>query len=231
MLASSLKFRSKSELAYQWLRDAIVEGKLEPGSRLVIDDLANQLGVSQIPIREALSQLQAEGFVTFKPHVGATVTELSPALALEIFELLEAVEVHCGRTACHQVDDAFLDELELHLRRMDGLVDAPERFSQENADFHQLICRQAKTLLMETIVANVWLHWDRLRRRYLAQVFTRQTQIAQHEHWELLVALRARDPDQVEAVSRRHNRRAKEAYHRYMASQGQPLSPTLAGSK
>ncbi|HXF62695.1 MAG TPA: GntR family transcriptional regulator [Caldilineaceae bacterium] len=218
MLASP-KFRSKSELAYLWLRDAIIEGRLAPGSRLVIDELAPTLGVSQIPIREALSQLQAEGFVTYRPHAGATVSELHPSLAYEIFGLLEATEVICGRTACTLVSDAFLDELEARLRQIDGLVDDPERFSQENARFHQLICHQAGTILVETIVANVWLHWDRLRRHYLVPVFARQTRIAQQEHWLLLAALRARDPDQVEEISRRHNRRAKEAYHRYMESQ------------
>jgi DNA-binding GntR family transcriptional regulator len=222
---TSLKFRSKSELAYIWLRDAIVEGRLEPGSRLVIDDLAGQLGVSQIPIREALSQLQAEGFVIFKPHVGATVSELHLSLAYEIFGLLEAVEVICGRAACPLMSDEFLDELEAQLRLLDELVDDPERFSQGNARYHQAICQQAGTLLVESIVANVWLHWDRLRRRYLTAVFAQQTRIAQKEHWELLRALRARDPDQVEDISRRHNRRATEAYHRYMESQGPHTAP------
>ena len=64
-----MNFRRKSEVAYTWLRDAIIDGMLPGGERLVIDDLAVQLGISPIPIREALSQLQAEGFVIFKPHV------------------------------------------------------------------------------------------------------------------------------------------------------------------
>jgi DNA-binding GntR family transcriptional regulator len=218
-MVSSVTFRSKSELAYSWLRDAIVEGRLEAGARLVIDDLVAQLGVSHIPIREALSQLQAEGFVTYKPHVGATVTDLHLSLAYEIFGLLEAVEVLCGRMICQSASEEFFDSLESLLHAVDEALDDPERFSQENARFHQAICRQAGTVLMETIVANVWLHWDRLRRRYLTSVLAQQVRIAQKEHWDLLAALRARDPDRVEDVTRRHNRRAKEAYQRYMESQ------------
>lgn len=216
VIPASLNFRRKSEVAYTWLRDAIIDGSLPGGERLVIDELAVKLGISPIPIREALSQLQAEGFVIFKPHVGATVTEIYPSLAYEIFGLLEAVEVICGRAVCLQHNDEFLDHLEKLLVEIDGMVDAPERFSQANADFHQQICQQAGAVLMGNIVTTVWQHWDRLRRHYLAAVFAPQTHIAQKEHWELLGALRAGNPDQVEAISRRHNRRACEAYRTYI---------------
>jgi DNA-binding GntR family transcriptional regulator len=77
---------------------------------------------------------------------------------------------------------------------------------------------------MENVVSTVWLHWDRLRRRYLAEVFALQTHLAQQEHWELLAALRAHDPDRVEEISRRHNRRAQEAYRRYIDANPVPVS-------
>ncbi len=214
--APPIHYRRKSEAAYTWLRDAIVAGTLPGGERLVIDDLAVQLGISPIPIREALSQLQAEGFVIFKPHVGATVTEIYPSLAYEIFGLLEAVEVTCGRNVCLQHNDDFLDQLETLLYELDGMVNEPEAFSKANAHFHQQICHQAGAILMGNVVDIVWLHWDRLRRAYVAAVFAPQTHIAQKEHWELLAALRGRDPERVEEVSRRHNRRAQEAYRRYI---------------
>lgn len=227
LLASSVSFRRKSEVAYSWLRDAIIDGTLPGGERLVIDDLALKMGISPIPIREALSQLQAEGFVIFKPHVGATVTEIYPSLAFEIFGLLEAVEVVCGRTVCEQQNEEFLNQLESLVREMDGIVDEPDRFSKANAHFHQQICQQAGAVLMQNVVTTVWLHWDRLRRHYLAVVFARQTHLAQKEHWELFDALRAGDADQVEEVTRRHNRRSQEAYRRYIESNPEaiPLPP------
>ena len=64
--------RSKNELVYISLKTAIIQGELEPGSRLVIDELANKLGVSQIPVREALRQLEADGFVSIKPQITAS---------------------------------------------------------------------------------------------------------------------------------------------------------------
>jgi DNA-binding GntR family transcriptional regulator len=221
-----MNFRSKSELAYTWMRDAIIDGTLAAGSRLVIDELAHRLGVSQIPIREAISQLNAEGFVTYQTHVGATVTEIQPSLAYEIFGLLETAEVICGREACRYVTPEFLQELEEMLRESDGLVDDYDRFSQENARFHQAICNQSRAVLMQNIVAYVWLHWDRLRRRYLTDVFAHQTRIAQQEHWELVAALGDLDADRVEEISRRHNRRAQDAYRRFMASQSPAVVDT-----
>jgi DNA-binding GntR family transcriptional regulator len=215
-IVSTVNFRRKSEAAYSWLRDAIIEGSLAGSERLVIDDLAQQMGISPIPIREALSQLQAEGFVVYKPHVGATVTDIYPSLAYEIFGLLESVEVISGRSVCHQRNGEFLDYLETLLREIDDMVDQPDRFSQANAHFHQQIAQQAGAILMSTVVNIVWLHWDRLRRHYLAAVFAPQTHLAQKEHWELLAALRAGDADWVEEVTRRHNRRSQEAYQRYI---------------
>src|SRR5438067_8819367 len=86
----SVSFRSKKDATYDTLHTAIVRGDLAPGTRLVIDDLAAQIGVSPIPVREALQQLQADGFVVIEPYVGVTVTALQAGLVEEIFALLEA---------------------------------------------------------------------------------------------------------------------------------------------
>src|SRR5215475_11563901 len=97
-----LEYRSKNELVYQRLRTAIIHGEYQPGSRLVIDQLAAELGVSQIPIREAVRQLEADGFVTIEPYTGTTVTDINANLIVEIFALLESFEVICSRSACQQ---------------------------------------------------------------------------------------------------------------------------------
>src|SRR5258708_32148427 len=100
-----LEYRSKNELVYQRLRTAIISGEYKPGTRLVIDQLAAELGVSQIPIREAVKQLEADGFVTLEPYSGATITEINASLIFEIFALLANLQVICSRAACHQIRD------------------------------------------------------------------------------------------------------------------------------
>ena len=218
--------RSKKDLVYEALRDAILEGDLEPGERIVIDELAESLHVSPIPVREALQRLQAEGFVTIEPYVGVSVTELHEGLISEIFDLLEALEVLSTRSACRRMGEKDLDEMEAILRRMDGLVDQPNRFSQENVRLHQFICERANTPLVQSLMSKTLAHWDRLRRHYLKDVFADRISEAQREHWKMLNALRAHDAQRVERIVRTHNRTAHAAYARHLQRLG-ILSTTM----
>jgi DNA-binding GntR family transcriptional regulator len=216
-------FRSKKEFAYDILRDTILEGQLEPGARLVIDELAAELGVSQIPVREALQQLQADGFVTIEPYVGARVTEIDASLICEVFDLMETLEVISGRAACLRMSEDSLDEMESRLRAMDALVTDADRFSQENARLHQFVCERAGTPLVARLMDKVLAHWDRLRRHYLQDVFERRVSKAQQEHWRVYEALRTRDLDHVEQVVREHNRAAREAYEAHLRTLDETL--------
>jgi DNA-binding GntR family transcriptional regulator len=209
-------FRSKKEFAYDALRDAIMGGLLEPGARLVIDELAADLGVSHIPVREALQQLQADGFVTIEPYVGARVAEIDASLIREVFDLMEALEIIGGRAACLRMNEDSLAEMENRLRNMDALVTDSDRFSQENARLHQFICERAGTPLVQRLMDRVLAHWDRLRRHYLQDVFERRVSDAQQEHWRIFKALCTRDPDQVERVIREHNQAARAAYEEHL---------------
>ncbi|MEM7738388.1 MAG: GntR family transcriptional regulator, partial [Deinococcota bacterium] len=85
-LAPLTTFSSKKEAVYASLRTAIFQGEFQPGERLVIDTLAKTLGVSAIPVREALQLLQADGLVDIKPHVGASVTTINPDMIYEVFK-------------------------------------------------------------------------------------------------------------------------------------------------
>ncbi len=213
-------FRSKHEQVYDYLREAILLGELVPGHRLVIDDLADELGISQIPIREALRQLEADGLVTIAPYVGAAVADLHAASIGEVFALLEAMEVITGRAACQRLADDQLAALEALLREMDGLVDEPEAWSERNKDLHRFIAERADTPLTRKLFDKVLDHWDRLRRYYLADVSALRIQTAQQEHWQLFQALLARDPDRVETIVRAHNKAALDAYLAHLAASG-----------
>src|SRR5688572_2449007 len=129
-------FRSKNEVVYDLLRQAIIRGDHMPGTRLVIDELAVSLGVSQIPIREAVRQLEADGFVIIEPYVGATVTELSADFILEIFALLESLEIYCSRTAARTMTVAEMDRLASLIGEMDTSLNDPEKWTQENKNLH-----------------------------------------------------------------------------------------------
>ena len=216
------KVRSKNEMVYASLRTAILRSELKPGSRLVIDELATELGVSQIPVREALRQLEADGFVTFEPYVGATVTEIKASVVTEIFDMLEAMETISGRAACQRINDNdlanhwFERELEQLLQRMDALVGDPEEWSRENAHFHQLICDWAETPLVRHMMDKVLQHWDRLRSYLLKDVFQHRVATAQRDHWRIYEAIRAHDVSLLEKVVHEHNQSALAAYLQHL---------------
>src|ERR1700674_422115 len=114
--------RSKRELVIETLRKAILDRELTPGTRLVIDDLAKQLGVSPIPVREALQQLDSDGYVVIEPYLGARVAPIEVESVIEVFSLLETMEVVSSRAACQHMSDADFGVLERILLKMDSLV-------------------------------------------------------------------------------------------------------------
>jgi DNA-binding GntR family transcriptional regulator len=205
-------FRSKKEAVLESLRASIVNGTLRPGERLVIDDLARQLGVSPIPIREALQLLQADGFVDIEPHVGATVTRIEPQLITEIFDLLEALEEISGREACKRMSVADFAAMEAMLREMDDLEDDLEAWSDANVRLHRFICSCAGLTLVESMLVKVLDHWRRLRSLYMNDVFSHRVSNAQREHWAMFRAMKTHDLARLEKVVHEHNRAARAAY-------------------
>ena len=205
---------SKADLCYDSMRTAILHGDLQPGSRLVIDELARQMGVSPIPVREALQRLQAEGLVEVEAHVGVRVAGIDADSIHEIFQLKEAMEIISGRAACQRMSEEDLQHAEDILRTMDLSLDDLDRWSEENVRFHQFVCECAGMSLVGDLMRQVLGHWGRLRRYYLEEVFVQRHLVAHEQHREMLRALRTGDPDRVEKVTRDHNRSAIAAYNR-----------------
>lgn len=216
-----LAFRSKNEVVYDALHQSIVRGDYEPGTRLVIDELARSLGVSQIPIREAMRQLEADGFVTIEPYVGATITEINAEFIFEVFALLESMEVICSRTAAREMSGDQLNILEQMILNMDSSVDHPDQWSQENKQLHLFICECARTGLIQKMMRKVLDHWDRLRMHYLKDVSAQRIKIAQQEHKAILAAFRTHDQDEVERVVHEHNQSALTSYIKHLQATGQ----------
>ena len=208
--------RSKKEFVTDALRNAILNGELPPGTRLIIEELAKGLGVSPIPVREAIQQLASDGYVVTKPYLGAAVAPIEVESVIEVFTLLETMEVVSSRAACQRMSDADLGTLKGMLLKMDLLAGEPERWSQENRRFHQFICDRAGTRLVGSLMGKVLDHWDRLHRSFLKDVFASRLGQAQREHWKILSALRRRDPERAEAAVRAHARASIQAYARHL---------------
>ncbi len=213
-------FRSKNELVYDALRAAIIQGDLKPGAHLVIDDLAETLGVSPIPVREALRQLEGDGFVTIQPYIGAMVTEIQATMVCEVFDLLGALESISGRAACRQMSEGDFEAMAALVRQMDAAVGDPNQWSRLNIQFHLLICDHARTPLIKSTMMKAFDHWDRLRNYYIDGVFLHRIETAQQDHWEMLETLRRRDFHGFVTLAERHNQAARAAYVNYLEAKG-----------
>src|ERR687889_1899121 len=108
---ADLGFRTKADLVHEELRARLLRGDLQPGGRVRIAALARELGVSQIPVREGVKRLEAEGLLAFETHKGAVVPHLSPSDIEETFAIRAELEGLAARRAAATIDAARLDEL------------------------------------------------------------------------------------------------------------------------
>ncbi len=183
------------------VRTRVISGELPAGTRIDQDALAAEFSVSRMPVREALRQLGAEGFVTIVPHRGAIVTALSPAEVEEIYEIRAALEGVAARHASQAVTDADLEGLRKILAAMRNEKEI-DTWVALNAEFHDTINQAcARPRLLELI--------QRFREqsqpyiRLYVQRLHKNTQ-ARKEHRAILEALAGRSPDQAETAVRDH---------------------------
>lgn len=132
-------FRTKADWAYLQLRRWIQSGAIEPGMRLDQEDLAARLGISRVPLRQALVKLQADGLVVSRPHAGATVAPLSLADAEDIYAARAVLEPMLTEAAVERMVDETVRELERFTTEQQKALEAGDRqyFLQLDRQFHE----------------------------------------------------------------------------------------------
>lgn len=150
---------SLASAGYAALRKQILSGCYEPGERLVERRLAEDLGLSRSPIREALRSLSRDGLVTILPHRGAYVSDISDHYIADLLEIRERLERFAVSRAIERVSR---QDLELAADRLRALIRQAERGGadppREEADFdlHQWLVRGSRSGLLQTIMAPIW---------------------------------------------------------------------------
>jgi DNA-binding GntR family transcriptional regulator len=209
---------TKQQFVYQTLRDAILRCEFQPGERLHIGSLAQRLGVSIVPIREAFRLLESEGFIVNVAHVGATVAAISRQSVVEIYTILEGLESVSTRVAAQLAEPGQFNELEDLITGMDEALahERADEWSELNARFHLAIGRLAAMPMLEQMLQRALAEWARVSRHLFKDVLVHRANAAQREHRELLARMRARDLDGAEQLVRRHNQGALAAYAEYL---------------
>jgi DNA-binding GntR family transcriptional regulator len=208
--------RTLAEKAFDTLHTAIITGRLRPGTRLPIEELAEVLEMSPMPIREAVRRLDAAGLVENIPHRGARVTDLSVTDLAEVTEARLALEVLAIRRAAERFDAdheaVARDRLE-QLNRMSD--DNSAGTSAAHAAFHFALYDAASSAWLMRLIRPVW---ETSERYCLAVPSCRQLVERRHEHDAILAACVAREPD-----------RAALALHDHLATTANSISVAMGG--
>jgi len=196
--------RNASVAATELIREAIVDGRLEPGRRLKEEELARELGISRTPVREALLFLQAEGLVEATPNRGAMVCSHDAEDLDDLYQLRALLEGFAARQAAARITDDELTRLRLSCVRFDKLdpADDPRKLVKENLFFHNAILAIAGSTRLAGMVRKV-IELPLVYKSYI-WYSPEQTRISGHYHRQIVNALAARDSERAELVMKEH---------------------------
>jgi DNA-binding GntR family transcriptional regulator len=210
--------RTLAEKAFDTLHQAIITGRLRPGTRLPIEELAEVLEMSPMPIREAVRRLDAAGFVENIPHRGARVTELSVIDLAEVTEARLALEVLAIRRAAERFNDADEERARERLTALDGSPDDNSAAtSLAHQSFHFALYGAADSGWLVRLIHPIW----ETSERYCLEVpQCRQLVGRRHEHEAILGACAAHDPE-----------RAAFALQNHLATTANSIAAAMGGEK
>lgn len=203
--------RTKSDLVYQSLKEAILSGSLRPGDRLKVKALSEQLKVSQTPVREALRLLTHEGLVVITPHSDVRVADL-PMEGIEENLLIRAeLEALATRVAAQHVTDAILSDLEGVMSELDECVRKADgqRYGELNRRFHLTLYQIIPYRGLYALVEELWNQVPRARSVFV--LIPQYMERSQEEHRLILQALRHRDGEAAARIVREQKLAAREA--------------------
>ena len=205
--------RTTPDIVAQQLRLAILRGQLKSHQPLRQDRLADDLGVSKIPIREALAQLKAEGLVTYKTNRGAFVTSLSPKEAKEIYLMRIALETMALEHAIPKLKQTDLARAQSALMVIDVESD-PTKWAELNWEFHSALYQPADMPHLSSTLEMLHINVGRYIVLYLDGMEFQQK--SQKEHYALLEACKAGDVDRAIQMLKQHLLDASNSLETYL---------------
>lgn len=199
------------EEVFTMLRQAILTGKLQPGDRLVERELAEQLGVSRTPVREALRKLELENLVTHIPRKGVVVSEISKKDVIDIFDIRASLEGLASRLAAQKATKEDLHDLREMVAEMSEATanNDSERLNEIHDEFHRKLFDIADSPRLIQMINSLIDYISRFTKTGYA--IPGRSSAAMHEHMELLESLEGKDSARAETLAESHIRNSKAA--------------------
>ena len=199
------------DVVFNTLRQAILTGELKPGERLMELHLANRLGVSRTPIREAIRMLELEGLVTMIPRKGAEVSRISKQDISDVLEVRGSLDALAVRLACERITDEEIALLEDAAEAFVNAVHTEDLTAVAKADvvFHDRIIASSKNKRLIQMVNNLAERVYRYRMEYLKDTKKHENLILEHE--EILNHIRKRDTKHAQEAILKHVNNQEQA--------------------
>ena len=199
------------DVVFNTLRQAILKGELKPGERLMEIALAERLGVSRTPIREAMRKLELEGLVVMIPRRGAQVANITEKDLNDVLEVRLALENMAIEKACNRMTEDQMDKLWIAAREFEKTMTERNlvRLAEADVEFHEIIYQASDNRRLNQVLNNLREQIYRYRVEYLKDEETRNVLVKEHE--ELYHAIKERDVSRALEISSKHIENQRKA--------------------
>jgi len=197
-------YKPLREIVFQALREAIISGELKPGERLMEVQLAEEMGVSRTPVREAIRKLELEGLVVMVPRKGAYVAGLSMKDAADVFEVRQSLEGLAAALAAERITDEEIEALERILLEINDAAEKNDLnlIIQKDAEFHNILFKASRNDKLVQIINNLKEQIDRFR----IQSFENPGRLKKlvEEHKKIVEAISERNVEKAKKLAEEH---------------------------
>lgn len=206
--SEKLKYQRMPELVKEQLMDWIMDGTIVMGDKLNAEDIAARLGVSRMPVREALKTMEKSGIVHSIPYVGTRVTELEITDIVQIYLMRKALEPLAGYYACKNITEERINQIEqLHLE-LESVINEPTPNAKQifvlNREFHFMIYQTSNMKHLVNMIATLWDNLAFYKLIYGRKYATDKSSGIEmlEEHCEYLNKLRNKDAEGLKQLIR-----------------------------
>lgn len=204
------------DVVFNTLRQAILRGELQPGERLMEIQLANKLGVSRTPIREAIRKLELEGLVLMVPRKGAEVAEITEKSLNDVLEVRGALEELAVDLACQKITLEQIEELKYAAKEFEEALHTGDVtvYAEADVKFHDIIYLATDNQKLVQLLYNLREQMYRYRVEYLKRKEVHQTLLEEHQYI-------------IECIEKRDEQKAKIAIRTHVENQAKKVGDTI----
>ncbi|WP_027364290.1 GntR family transcriptional regulator [Desulfotruncus alcoholivorax] len=205
-------YKPLREIVFETLREAIIQGRLEPGERLMEIQLAEEMGVSRTPVREAIRKLELEGFVVMVPRKGAYVAGISVKDIVDVFEVRAALEALAAGLAAERATAEELEEMERAVLQIYEVSNGNNlnTLVERDTNFHELIYKASRNQRLVQTLVHLKEQIQRFRTTSLA--LPGRGKHAVEEHKNIVEAISSRNVELAGNLAREHIETAEQLF-------------------